>query len=178
MKNVLILHAWFDTPQSHWYPWLKTELEKRDYVVNIPLLPTIDTDAPQLLAALNEIKRLKILNEKTIVIGHSIGCLIGMRLAEIYTFKKLVFVSGWDWDDLQKEHANFWETKINHEKIKQNVKEIIVVASDNDPYMTSTVSKEMSIRFGANYILVPGAGHFTESTSDGRKEFPEILNAI
>lgn len=178
MKNVLLLHAWFDTPQSHWYPWLKAELEKKGYTVNIPLLPTINTGAPQLSAALKGLKRLKVLNEETIVIGHSIGCLIGMRLAEKYKFKKLILVAGWDFDDLQEEHLNFWKRKMNHEKIKNNVKEIVVITSDNDPYTTAAVANEMSKRLGAEYVLVPGAGHFTESTSGGRKEFPEILDAI
>lgn len=29
MKKALILHAWYATPESDWYPWLKTELEKK-----------------------------------------------------------------------------------------------------------------------------------------------------
>lgn len=60
-----------------------------------------------------------------------------MRLAEKYKFQKLVMVGVWDWDDLQTEHKSFWKTKINHEKIKRNVQKIVVVTSDNDPYVTA-----------------------------------------
>lgn len=46
MKNVLILHGAGETPQSFWYPWLQTELEKKGYKVTIPQLP--DAEDPRL----------------------------------------------------------------------------------------------------------------------------------
>lgn len=45
---------------------------------------------------------------------------------------------------------------------KALIKEIYCILSDNDPYITAFTAKEMSKRLGGKFILVKGAGHFTE----------------
>lgn len=52
-KQALILHAWYEKPESNWYPWLRTELEKRDYTVHLPDLPTLQNDMPELKSPLS-----------------------------------------------------------------------------------------------------------------------------
>ena len=161
-KQVLILHAWYEKPENNWYPWLKTELEKRGYTVFIPDLPTMQTDLPDMQQQLSQIERTITIDSKSIVVGHSIGCLLAMRLAEKYSYNKMFLVAGWDYDDLYPQHRLYWKTPINHDAIKQNVKEIFCFSSDNDPYTTAFTVEEMSKRLNGKFILVPGAGHFTE----------------
>jgi len=38
MKKALILHGWEASPEGHWMPWLKKELEAKGYEVHIPAL--------------------------------------------------------------------------------------------------------------------------------------------
>lgn len=38
MRSVSVFHCWEGTPESNWYPWLKKDLEKKGYKVNVPLL--------------------------------------------------------------------------------------------------------------------------------------------
>ena len=83
-----------------------------------------------------------------------------MRLAEKYKFAKMIIVSGWDFDDLFKAHRLFWKTKINHRKIKNNVKDIVVIQGEHDPYVTASTAEEMSKRLNAKFVLVKGLGHF------------------
>lgn len=173
MKKALILISWYGTPESDWLPWLKIELEKRGYEVTIPDLPT-RTDLPDMEQMLAMLK----VDEDTLVVGHSLGALLGLRLAERKKFRKLILVSGWDFDDgLAPEHRLFWPNKIDHDKIKENVKEFVVIHSSNDPYTPAQVAEEMSKRLNGEFVLVLNGGHL--SKKDGNKtELPEILDLL
>jgi len=175
-KQALILQGWYQKPESNWYPWLKTELEKRDYRVHLPDLPTMHTDLPNMKKQLQFINALMTIDENTIVVGHSIGCLLAMRLAEKYSYNKMFLVAGWDFNDLSIEHRLFWANPIDHAAIKQHVNKIYCISSDNDPYMTAFTAEEMSKRLDGKFILVKGAGHFT--AKDGVTTMPEVLQYI
>ncbi len=172
--NVLILHAWHNYPADHWYPWLSGELTKKGYSVSIPELPTMNTNLPDLEAQLPV--AAAFLKENTIVIGHSLGSLLAMRLAEKYSFGKMILVAGWDFNELTTEHRLFWKNPIDHVAIKQHVQDIYCVTSDNDPYITAITAEDMSKRLGGKYVLVKGAGHFTKSY--GVTTIPSLLSLV
>jgi hypothetical protein len=175
-KNVLILPGWFCDSNSNWYPWLKTELENKEYKVLLPQLPTMDTDLPDMEKLLEFVKNNFEINKETIIIGHSLGAVLALRLAEKYKFKKIISISGWDFDDLTPEHQKFWPNKINHQLIKENVKDIVCMTSDNDPYFSVFQTQEMAKRLNAKFLLIKNAGHFTNEFHI--TEIPEILELI
>ncbi len=175
-KKALLLESWYASPDSHWFPWLRKELENRGYEVYIPDLPTINTNLLDMEKMIKCVEDLKVLDKETVVIGHSIGSVLALRLAERYRFGKMILVAGWDFDDLQAEHQLFWPNKINHDRIKKNVKEIYCLTSDNDPYTTAYQVEEMSKRLGGKFILVPGAGHFTEKFNI--TTLPQVLECV
>src|SRR4030042_3332927 len=176
-KNALILHAWYSKPEDNWYPWLKSKLEKKGYEVYIPDLPTMQTNLPDMKKQLGFIEKSFKIDKNTIVFGHSLGTLLVMRLAEKYKFMKLFLIAGWDFDDLTAEHKLFWPNKINHSKIKNNVKEIYCLSSDNDPYMTAFTVEEMSKRLGGKFVLLKGKAHFSKKIG-GVTKIPEFLKYI
>jgi uncharacterized protein len=174
MKNALILISWYVTPESDWLPWLKKELEKKGYVVAIPDLPTVSTDLPDMEQMLPLLK----VDEDTLVVGHSLGALLGLRLAERQKFKKLILVSGWDFDDgLEPKHRLFWPNNIDHNKILENVKEFVVIHSDNDPYTSVQVAEDMCKKLNGKFVLVPNGGHLSQKQGN-KTELPEILPFI
>jgi pimeloyl-ACP methyl ester carboxylesterase len=173
MKKALILHAWFQQIDDYWYPWLATELKKKRYDVLLPDLPIMRTDMPDMETLLKNIIDLHFLDKDTTVIGHSLGAVLAMRLAEKYPYKKMILVAGWDYNDLTQGHRLFWETMIDHSKIRNNVKEIYVLSSDNDPYTTALNAEEMSKRLDGTFILIKGAGHFCKEIEDNK--IPKIL---
>jgi predicted alpha/beta hydrolase family esterase len=174
MKHALILHAWYDHPNTQWYPWLQKELEQKGYVVNIPELPTMNTELPDLEQQLNVTTPL--VKPNSVVMGHSLGSLLAMRIAETNQYDTMILVAGWDFNELTTQHQLFWKTPMNHDAIKKNVKNIYVVSSDNDPYITAVTADDMCKRLGGKFILAPGAGHFT--TTYGVKNIPQILDII
>lgn len=175
-QKALILHAWLNDPDKHWYPWLKTELEKRGYTTYLPEIPTMNTNAPDLATQMKYIEDNVPFDNTMLIFGHSLGCVLAMRLAENHAFEKMFLIAGWDFDDLTVEHQSFWSNKIDHAAIKKNVKEIYCVSSDNDPYVTAIIAEEMTKRLDSTFILVKGAGHFTEEYSITK--IPELLPNI
>jgi uncharacterized protein len=176
MKKVLIVPGWYQKPENNWYPWLKKELEMKDYSVCVPDLPTNMSDLPDPEKMLDLIYKLIDIDKNTIVIGHSLSCILAMRMAEEYRYQKMILVAGWDFNDLTYEHRLFWKRPINHKKIKENISEIFCIASDNDKYFTQFTNIEMSKRLGATSIIITGMGHFTDEY--GIKTIPQLLKLI
>lgn len=63
MGEVLIFHGTGGSPKGNWFPWLKKELEEKDYQVFVPQLPhPKDHHLPDWLGVLKEYDRH--INEK------------------------------------------------------------------------------------------------------------------
>jgi len=176
MKKALILQSWFSTPEDNWYPWLKAELEKRGYRVMVPKLPTMDTSSPDMEAMLTHINSLNFVTEETLVIGHSLGSVLALRLAERRKFGKGILLAAWDFNDLTPEHQSFWQSLMDHTKIKENVKEWVFLISDNDPYVTKFIAHEVAARVDGKAVDVGSRGHFGKD--ENTKEVPEILEWV
>ncbi len=175
-QNALIVHAWLSSTNDHWYQWLKTELTNKGYTVYLPEIPTMNSQAPNLQTQMDFIEKTIPLDNNFIIFGHSLGCLLALRLAEKYSFQKIFLVAGWDFNDLTKEHQSFWKTPINHTIIKQHVKQSICISSDADFFVSRFQSEEMTKRLNGTYIQIKGAGHFT--TDAGITKIPELLPLI
>lgn len=170
MKKALFLQSWYSKVTDHWYPWLEKELQKKSYKTYFPDLAEMRKDIPNMAKLIAEIESMKILDKDTTIIGHSLGTLLAMRLAEKYPLKELVLVSGWDFDDLTEGHKLFWKTKTDHSAIKRNVSKIFVVHSDNDPYITAAQAVDMSKRLNGEFLLIKKLGHFTKI-----RKLPQLL---
>ena len=176
MKNALLLQSWYSKITDNWYSWLKLELQKKGYKTNFIDIPEMRNDVPNMAKIIEFIKSFNVVDQDTTIVGHSLGCLLAMRLGEEFSFYKMILVSGWDFDELTEGHALFWKNKINHEKIKNHVKKIYVVHSDTDPYITACTAKDMSKRLGAKFILVNKGGHLT--SKDGFIKLPQLIKII
>lgn len=161
MKNALIIHAWYNKADERWYPEFKALLEAKGYKVALPDLPELRKDQPSLVEVLKELESVCTFDEETVVIGHSLGALVALRLAEKHQLDKVVLVAGWDFNDLTEGHKLFWDKPIDHALIQSHAKKILVVHSDNDPYITASTAEDMSKRFIGEFLLMKGAGHFT-----------------
>ncbi|MFQ5493057.1 MAG: RBBP9/YdeN family alpha/beta hydrolase [Candidatus Dojkabacteria bacterium] len=176
MKNAIILQGWYQKTNANWYPWLKDQLRSKGYEVHLPDLPTIHTDRPDLQIQLDYLFDNLEVNRDTILIGHSLGSLLALRVAEKVELDKIFLVAGWDFNDLTEEHQLFWEKPVNHSKIIENVGEIYCYSSDNDPYITAFHAEEMCKRLKGTFVLVEGAGHFT--TKDGVTKIDRLVQYL
>jgi len=177
MKRVILVHRWSGSPSDDWRPWLKKELEKRGYEVLLPEMP--DTDTPVIEKWVHCLtKAVGTPDSDTYFIGHSIGCQTILRYLETIDrpVGGAVFVAGWFnlenlEDDEAKAIAKPWiETPINIEKVKKVLPKSVLIISEDDPYGALDENKQKFSEIITQGIVLPHAGHITES------EEPVILN--
>jgi uncharacterized protein len=188
MKRVFIVHGWDDSPESGWYPWLKSSLEKQGFSVIVPALPhaetpTIEDWVTTLAQAVGKA------DAQTYFVGHSIGCQTIMRyLATLPSETKIggvVFVAGWfTLQNLESEAvaiAQPWlQTPIDLEKVKKSIgKNVFAIFSPTDHWVPIENKKLFEEKLQAQTFLEDGKGergHF--SGRDGVTEIPKVLELV
>ncbi|MDQ5886012.1 MAG: hypothetical protein QG628_409 [Patescibacteria group bacterium] len=191
MKRVFIVHGWDGSPSEGWFPWLKSELEKRGYAAQVPAMP--DSGNPKIEAWVGALAQLVGKPDgNTYFIGHSIGCQAILRY--LSTLPKgsvvggAVFVSGWFTLDLSKsEHgleeamkvASPWlQTTIDTDAIRKVLKRSAALFSGTDVWVPIENKAMFESRLGSETKVVAcgGQGHF--SGDDGVTELPEDLEFL
>ena len=182
MKNAIILHGTDGYPGENWFMWLKKELEKRGYEIWLPQLPNcnkpdVDTYNKFLLS-----KDFNF-NDETILIGHSSGAVeilsLLNNLPNKTKIKRAILVAGFidnlDWDALD----GLFKKDFDYDDIKSKVGEIILMHSDNDPYVPLEHGEKLAKLLNAKLIIKKGQKHFSVG-SYGEKytKFPFLLELI
>jgi len=159
MKNAIILHGGYSSPENYWFPSIEQFLIRKGYDVWIPQLP--DTNNPNLVTWLPFVLKNGLFTKDTILIGHSLGSALALSVLENIPVQihKIILVSGFS-----KPRGNFKEPvlqeKYDWEKMKKNVKDLIIINSNNDPW---GCNDEQGIflwkKLGGTLILLENEGH-------------------
>lgn len=182
-KRVFIIHGWDGSPQNCWFPWLKKELKKKGFDVEVlsmphPENPTIEDWVGHLSNIVGKP------DKNTYFVGHSIGCQTILRYIEqlqepaggvvcVAGFFRLLHLA----TDEEKEIAKPWlETPLNCDKIKQKAGKIIAIFSDDDPDVDLGDKELFEKYLNAKIFLEHNKGHFSDDA--GVKELPSALNAV
>lgn len=177
MKRAIIIHAWEETPDGQWYPWLKKELEGAGWKVDVPAMP--NTKEPKLNEWMDTLLSLSP-GEDTVLIGHSLSNALIMKFLERTETKarKAILVAAWNWlmEDVKEFHQTFFENGFAYEEIKRKLIPITIVNSTNDPWIDFEKSKGLADKLDAKLIPVENAGHFM--ARDGYSEFPLLVKLI
>lgn len=183
MKKVIIVHCWDGYPEYCWYPYVKKELENKEFQVEVPVfpeteLPKKDKWVPKLQEVVGEP------SEDVFLVGHSIGCATIMRylesLSEDQKIGGVVLVAGFT-DDLGfEEIANYFTTSLDFEKIKKHCDRFILIHSNNDPYVDLKYGDELKQKLNGELIILHNKGHFSGEVDneDSCIELPEVVESI
>jgi len=189
-KRCIIIHGWDSSPEKAWYQSMKRNLESDGYKVIIPKMP--GTRTPNIDKWVSHISKIvKIPDNNTFFIGHSIGCQAIMRYLESINVKVggCVFVAGWfelkefaykefpEYGDEVRNIARPWvESKIDLKKVRANSKHITAIFSDDDYYVDLKNSDIFKKDLGAKIIIEHKKGHFSEV--NGIKDIPIVYQEI
>jgi len=179
MKKVYIIHGYGGNPNKNWFPWLKVELEKLNVEVNVLSMP--DTDNPTYSQWLSYLQsQIKNPDINSYFVGHSLGCITILQylnnLKPNIKIGGVILVAGFASPIKINEINSFFEIPLNREKIKNSVKKIVAISSDDDPYTPYEQSQEMENLFGAEMIKIHKGGHLNEKT--GYTKFPLVLEKL
>lgn len=188
MKRVFIIHGWEATSQGDWIPWLKRQLETRNFTVHAPDMP--DSDYPDIDRWVSSLAQLvDHPDEDTILIGHSIGCQTILRYLETLDSKlktgPVIFVAPWltlkvaaTPDEEAKKTAQPWLTQpIDFSKIKPKATSFTAIFSDDDPYVSFPEnSKAFKNYLNAKIIVETNKGHLNQNS--GVTQLPVVLDII
>lgn len=182
MKSALILHGTNGYPSRNWFPWLKIELEKKNYKTWVPQLPGADYP--------NIKKYNKFLlssdwefNQESVLIGHSSGAVAILGLLQdlpkdvsVDTCILVgVFKDDLGWPNL----GGMFETPFDWNYIKTKAKRFIFIHSDNDPYCPLEHAQFISKKLSGELIIKKGQKHFNVSTvGEKYRQFPFLLTFI
>jgi len=179
MNNYIILHGSFGSKDGNWFPWLKKELEKSNYKVDVPQMP-VGVGNQNYESWSKELDKLDI-NENTVIVAHSIAPAFVCKylLNKKIKVKKLVFVCGFNnylGIDPDFDSVNEPMFLNNLEDIKNYCKDIICFYSDNDPYVKFDVEKSFADAITNNQHIIKNGGHL--NAESGYTEFEELLKFI
>lgn len=181
MTDVIIVHGTGSNPESNWFPWLKTELEKINCQIFVPRFPTPENQSLKTWLETFENYR-QYLNEKTIVVGHSLGTAFLLSVLENtdQPIKAAFFVSGFigllDNPEFDVPNQTFVTKTFDWEKIKTNCHQFSIISSDNDPYVRLEKGTELAKNLNSELIVLKNAGHINKAA--GYTEFEFLLEKI
>ncbi len=181
MKNAIICHGSGSSPESFWFPNIKVFLEDKGYQVWVPQLP--DADQPDLRKWLHFVLNNGEFNSETIMIGHSSGCPLILSILEKSNtiIDKIVLVSGYARvRGGQQEREAILQIKYDWNKIKNMVRSIVFINSNDDPWgCNHEEGLYMWNNLGGTLVLRTGEGHMgSDHFKQPYKDFPLLKKIL
>jgi len=179
-RRALIIHGWKDDPSSGWLGWLGHELENAGYSVRAPRFEVAERPLlPTWLATLESATTWLDGGEQTLIIGHSLGCFLALRMLEMYDFGRpvggLYLVSGF-YDAPRPEAGHWFSPEPNWSLVRSRTKQRVCIYSDDDTIVTPDRTRRLAHKLQAKLLCVVGQGHFLGS--QGMNDFPELLESL
>jgi predicted alpha/beta hydrolase family esterase len=182
LTNYLVVHGSYGSPSENWFPWLKTECEKDRHQVVVPQFPT---PHHQTLEAWEAVAAQALHSwdpRETVLVGHSTGALLVLRLAEKAplpyraVFSVCPFASPLGSPQFDPLNESFIRRPFDWARVKAGASQITCFAGDNDPYVPLSYSKDVAREADAVMVVIEKGGHL--NAESGYRQFPQLLDLI
>ena len=178
--NFFIIHGIYGHPEENWFPWVKKELEKQSYEVIVPKFPT--PIGQSLESWMKIIKKYDDkINQETVLIGHSLGTAFILNYLEQAEkeIKAAFLIAGYHFmleNPFKELNKGFVDKKFNWTRIIENCENFFVIGSDNDEYISESVTRQLAFNLDAELHIIKNAGHLNSKA--GYDKFPFLLELI
>ncbi len=179
-RNIILIHGTLSSPQNNWFPWLRSYLEKAGHCVASPQFPTPENQTfdSWLDVATNAMTGWTA--SDTIIIGHSTGAIMVLRLAELTKtpYRGVIsvcpFIEDLGLEPYDTVNHSFAHHDFDWERIRRS--HVHCFAGDNDPYVPLKLSQNVAEAAHAPLTVVPGGQHLNSEA--GYLEFPALLPVL
>jgi uncharacterized protein len=179
-KRTFIIHGYSASPEDHWFPWLKSKLERDGVTVNILNMPdSKNPDAPTWIKFIQS--NVKAPDENTYFVAHSLGCIALLRYLDSLSggakIGGMVLVSGFS-ETLPQlpELDDFSTPMLSQDRLITISSQRAVIASLDDAAVAHEKTERLSVFLKAKLRSVKSGGHFL--ASDGFTQFPEAYEEL
>jgi len=179
--NIYVIHGYTSSSQAEWFPWLKEQFKNNSVKIDIPNMP--NSEDPHLEQWLKHLRKNVLdINENTIFIGHSLGCVTALRyiLEKNIKIKGAMLVSGFinenPMDEQTEGLQEFVDGLLDIERIKSLIPSRIVITATDDDIVPTEATQKLAKALDANLIILSSGKHFI--ARDGYTDFPVLLNEI
>ena len=177
MKRIILIHGNSGgTASDIWFPSVKTELEAANLTVIARDFPDNDLARASywIPFLLDEIK----VDENTVLVGHSSGAIVAMRVAEMMPLLGTVLVGTYHTDlGMEKEkQAGYFDKPWDWEAMRRNQKWSVVFASQDDPWIPIEEPCFIQSKLNCEYHEYKDQGHFGGDYN--KLSFPELSLAV
>lgn len=177
-SSIYLIHGFTASSKANWFPWLKEQMKNKGFELIVPDMP--NTEDPHLDPWLQKLEEsINNINENTIFIGHSLGCITSLRfiLKKGISIKGAILVSGFmdkNPMEIQKEGlTEFMSGEIDIDKVKGLIPHRVMLTAVDDDIVPMEATKKMADKLDARLIILDKGGHFIDR--DGFTEFPEVV---
>ena len=173
-SRFLLLHGRGSSSKGEYHQWLKAELEKRGYEVEVVDLP--HPEEPSDKEQADYVEQHCTLDERTVIVGHSFGGVVALRLLERgHKLRRVVLVStpfsGKFLDGkVRKSVTAALKKGFDFDTIKKNAKTFMIVPDGKDPVVPATDADAYVKALEAMFMT----GKANEPHFCGEKE-PDVL---
>ena len=179
--NIYVIHGYTSSSQAEWFPWLKEQFEDSPVKIDIPNMP--HSEDPYLEPWLKHLRKNVLdIDENTIFIGHSLGCVTALRyiLEKNIKIKGAILVSGFinenPMDEQTEGLQEFVDGSLDIARIKSLISSRIVITATDDDIVPTEATQKLAKALDANLIILSSGKHFI--ARDGYTDFPVLLNEI
>lgn len=179
--NIYVVHGYTSSSQSEWFPWLKEQVKNIQVKIDIPDMP--DSKNPQLETWLDHLRKNALdIDENTIFIGHSLGCVTALRyiLEKNIKIKGAILVSGFinenPMDEQTEGLQEFVDEPLDIARIKNLIPSRIVITATDDDIVPTEATQKLAEALDSNLIILSSGKHFI--ARDGYTDFPVLLSEI
>lgn len=167
-KRVLILHGLGGSDYPHWQAQLAADLIKQHYVVSFPAFK--DRENPKLDEWKEYLKKEINHFNPDIVICHSLANVLWFHTCDELNISldKLMLVAPVSRTRVVESAKTFYPYPIAKDL---KAKEIIMLASTNDPYMTQDEAMQLKEALNVEINIMEDAGHINADSGFGSHDF-------
>ncbi len=180
-KRVIIIHGTEGTPESHWLPWLATQITAAGHDTVLPRLPT--PQGQELARWKSEFyQSVGLLVAEDILVGYSVGATFALRLLEetATPVTAAFIVAGFDRptsiSSIDPLVESFIQEPFDWELIKGRGGKISAYHGADDPIVPPNVGEAIAQHLNAPFTLIPNGGHL--NTDSGYTQFPQLWDDI